>query len=233
MPKSSLPPQFDPDVYSKIRLSDLVVYSIHYLHKQGSAITSEDIISACFTLFPKRFSLRKYPQWPDAGIVSRRWSDCKSKGYLRGNAMAGFELTARGLKRAEKVETSLGKPLKPVRAAKAKAEKPAVSAVEAVRPELKVRARKYVRSMEMSDAYKRYKKKMPLNEFDFRSLLLCTMESPPETLTRNLEQFKEYAGVMERDDLLKFLAFCEEKFAHMLSAPGEPAKKKRGVKKGK
>ncbi len=228
MAKAIIPPNFDPATYSNVRLNDLVVYSMYYLHKQGSAITSEDIISACFTLFPKRFSLRKYPHWPDAGIVSRRWSDGKSKGYLRGNAVEGFELTARGLKRAEKVERLLGAPLKPVRAAK-----PAVPAVEAVRPELKARAKKYVRSMELSDAYKYYKKRTLINEFDFRSLLLCTMESPPETLRRNLEQFKEYVGIVERDDLLKFLAFCEEKFAHMLSKPGEPAKKKRSVKKGK
>jgi len=84
VPKPSTPPKFDPNVYSKVILNNLVVYSIYYLHRQGSEITSEDIISACFVLFPKRFSMRKYPQYPDSGIVSRRWSDCKSKGYLRG-----------------------------------------------------------------------------------------------------------------------------------------------------
>ncbi|HZM23251.1 MAG TPA: hypothetical protein VFC02_15990, partial [Anaerolineales bacterium] len=64
MAKTSLPPNFDPNVYSKITLNDLVIYSIYYLHKQRSEITSEDVISACFVLFPKRFSLQKYPQWP-------------------------------------------------------------------------------------------------------------------------------------------------------------------------
>jgi len=237
--KTSNPPRFDPASYSKITLNDLVVYSIYYLHKQRSEIAAEDVISACFVLFPKRFALRKYPQWPDSGIVSRRWGDCKSKGYLRGNAVKGFALTARGSKRAEKVEKALGKPLKPIRvrkptaSLKGKAERPVVPAVEAVHPELKAHAKKYVRSMEMSDAYKNYKKRKPLNEFDFRSLLLCTMETPPETLTRNLEQFKEYASLLARDDMLKFLAFCADTFAHMLSKPSEPAKKKRRVKKGK
>lgn len=233
MAKLSIPPSFDPASYSKVTLNDLVVYSFYFLHKQGLTIASEDIISACFVLFPKRFALRKYPQWPDAGIVTRRWGECKSKGYLRGNATMGFELTARGIKRAEKVEKSLGKPLKPRRAAKPKSAKPAVPAAEAVHPELKAHAKKYVRSMEMSDAYKHYKRRAPLNEFDFRSLLLCTMESPPETLSRNLEQFKDYAGILGRDDLSKFLSFCEDKFAHMLNKSNEPVKKKRTVKKGK
>jgi hypothetical protein len=194
-----------------------VIYSIYYLHKQGSEITSEDIISACFVLFPKRFSLQKYPQWPDSGMVSRRWSDCKSKGYLRGSATKGFQITAKGIKRAAKVEKSLGKPLNPTGVPKPKSPKTAVP-VQTVHPELKAHAKKYVRSIEMSDAYKHYKKNLPLNEFDFRSLLLCTMESPPATLARNLNQFKEYVNIHKRKDLLSFLEFCEEKFSFLLGS---------------
>ncbi|NUQ85132.1 MAG: hypothetical protein HUU11_10495 [Anaerolineales bacterium] len=223
MTRKSAPPRFDPNNYTKITLNDLVVYSVYYLHKQGHAVTSEDIISACFVLFPKRFSMRKYPQYPDSGIVSRRWGDCKSKGYLKGNATKGFQITARGIRRAEKVGKALGKPLKPVRAAKptsspkGKADGPAaVPAKEAVHPELKRHAKKYVRTIEMSDAYRRFKKGAPLNEFDFRSMLLCTMESPPTTLARNLDQFKEYVNIHERKDLLSFLEFCEGKFSSLL-----------------
>lgn len=223
MTKNIIPPTFDPENYSAITLNDLVIYSIYHLHKQGTAITSEEIIAACFTLFPNRFCLRKYPQWPDAGIVSRRWGDCKSKGYLRGNAISGFQITARGIKRAEKVEKSLGEPLKPVRARKAKAEKVAPASAppkqtETIRPEMKTQAKKYVHSIETSDAYRHYKKRLPLNEFDFRSLLLCTMETPPATLARNLENFKGYVTIHNRKDLLSFLEYCGEKFAHMLGA---------------
>ncbi len=228
-----MPPKFDPNIYSKVTLNDLVVYSIYYLHKQGSEITSEDIISACFVLFPKRFSMRKYPQYPDSGMVSRRWSDCKSKGYLRGSATKGFQITARGIKRAEKIEKSLGKPMKPDRVPKSKTKKPLAAPAQSVHPELKAHAKKYVRSIEMSDAYKHYKKNLPLNEFDFRSLLLCTMESPPATLARNLNQFKEYVNIHNRKDLLSFLEFCEGKFSSLLGTaiqqtakPAKSAKKK-------
>ena len=217
MTRKKPPPQFDPTNYTKVVLNDLVVYSVYYLHKQGLEITSEDIISACFVLFPQRFSMRKYPQYPDSGIVSRRWGECKRKRYLRGNAVKGFQITARGIKRAEKVEKLLGKPLKPVRVAKVGVEKPAVPGKEAaVHPELKRHAKKYIRSIETSDAYRQFKKGHPLNEFDFRSMLLCTMESPPTTLARNLSQFKEYINIHERKDLLSFLEFCEEKFSSLL-----------------
>lgn len=218
MPKPSTPPRFDPNNYTKVVLNDLVVYSVYHLHKQGTEITSEDIVSACFLLFPKRFSMRKYPQYPDSGIVSRRWGDCKRKGYLRGSAVKGFQITARGIKRAEKVEKLLGKPLKLVRVEKAKVEESAVPAKEAAHPKLKRHAKKYVHSIESSDAYRHFKKGAPLNEFDFRSMLLCTMESPPATLARNLNQFKEYVNIHERKDLLSFLEFCEEKFSSLIGA---------------
>jgi hypothetical protein len=170
--------------------------------------------------------MRKYPQYPDSGIVSRRWSDCKSKGYLKGNATKGFEITARGIKRAEKVEKLLGTPLKPVRVEKARVVEPAVPEKEAVHPELKAHAKKYVRSIEMSDAYKHFKKGTPLNEFDFRSMLLCTMESPPTTLARNLNQFKEYVNIHKREDLLSFLEFCESKFSSLLGVASQQVEKK-------
>lgn len=216
-PKRTHPPLFDPELYTKVTLNDLVLYSAYFLHKTGQEIAAEDIISACFVLFPRRFSLQKYPQWPDSAVVSRRWSDCKSRGYLKGSAVKGFQITARGIKRAQKVEKSLGKPMKPVRVAKVGAEKPAVPGKEAaVHPELKRHAKKYVRSIETSDAYRHYKRQKPLNEFDFRSLLLTTMETPPATLARNLEQFKEYVMIHERRDLLTFLKYCEDRFSYML-----------------
>jgi len=221
------PPMFDPALYSKVSLIDLVIYSIYSLYKAGAEISSEDIISACFVLFPRRFSLRKYPKWPDSAVVSRRWSDCKSKGYLLGSAAQGFKLTAKGIRRAEKVEKSLGRVGKsalPV--PKPKTKKPAIPA-QTSHPELKARARKYIRSIQASDAYKHYGKRMPLNEFDFRSLLLCTMESPSAALARNMEQFKGYVKIYERRDLLSFLEFCEEKFSNLLGTPALQTKQKK------
>ncbi len=217
------PPQFDPEVYTKIALNDLLVYSMHFLHIQGIAITSEDIISACFTLFPKRFSLAKYPYWPDSAVVSRRWSECRRKGYLIGNVANGFKLTVKGTKFAEKVEKTLGG-LHPV-------------SNHVVPTGVRTRAGKFVRALETSDAYRDYKKHAKgskFNEYDFRSMLLCTMESPAETLKRNLDQFREYAEITGRKDLSTFLDFSEHKFSHLLMPPKKHVIIKKAAKaKGK
>ena len=113
------PPKLNPDTYTTITLNHLVVYSIYYLYKDDIEITSEDIISACFTLFPKKFSLKKYPQWPDSGMISRHWSDCRRKRYIAAKVDSGFKLTVKGARLAKKVAKKLGmltsKEVKPLR----------------------------------------------------------------------------------------------------------------------
>lgn len=230
MTRKTAPPAFEPAAYMQINVHDLVVYAVHALYKTGAEVAAEDIVNACFLLFPERFALRKYPQWPDSALVSRRWRECKHKGYLKGSALQGFQLTVRGAKRAEKLEQVLGKAKRVV----TPASKPQVEKVpvQRVHPELKARAKKYVRSIEVSDAYKHFKKGQPINEFDFRSLLLTTLESPPATLARNIAQFKEYVNIHERSDLLSFLEFTETKFSHLLGKP-EAQAGGRKAEKGK
>ena len=97
---------------------------------------------------------------------------------------------------------------------------------QTVSREEKARAAKFVRAMEVSDAYRLYKKngkELKISEFDFRSLLLCTMESSSETLARNVELYKGYASIHNRQDLLTFLGYCETSFETLLK-PG-PVKK--------
>ena len=383
-------PNFNPEKYTNIASNHLVVYSIYFLYKDGDEIRAEDIISACFTLFPKKFCLRTYPQWPDSALVGRRLHDCEKSGWITVRIDTGFKLTAKGNRLAEKVAEELGaeirrkekpkriektqvkrlqadklrsvktaesapgakpasvesqteekikaaaetpkpaeklaapavkpapvkpkvkkakekpiealkpapiKPkvekakekrietLKPAPAkpkvkkakekrietvkpapAKPKVEKAKEKRIEAVKPapvkpapkvksepiakpsarvapqpvvqrplpaptpsaEEKTKAGKFVKMMEASDAYRLYKKNganANIGEFDFRSLLLCTMESSHETLARNVELFKGYAEMHNRKDLIAFLTVCREKFAHLLTPEKKAAKK--------
>jgi hypothetical protein len=197
-------PTFDPDAYAKLTLTDLVVFAIQSLHGQEVNVLAEDVVAACFQMFPKRFSLRAYPHWPDSAMVGRRWSDLRARRYLSGNAGQGFNLTAKGTRRAAKVEKMIGRPIR-LRSRE--------------RAEPLARDSRYVKAVETSEAFhhfKRQKSKARINEFDFRSLLLCTMESSPATLARNLEHFKENVRANGRKDLVAFLEFCEAKFSHLL-----------------
>jgi len=101
---------------------------------------------------------------------------------------------------------------------------------EPVSREAKERAGKFTRMMERSDAYVHYRKNginSKINEFDFRSLLLCTMESSAETLARNVSLFKGYADIHHRQDLIAFLIFCEDKFFYLLKPQNKLLKKEK------
>jgi hypothetical protein len=134
----------------------------------------------------------------------------------------------------------ISKPIQPVKTpSQVKGTKPAKPVIiqpvnvekvqaEPVSREAKERAGKYTRMMERSDAYLHYKRdgsKSNISEFDFRSLLLCTMESSAETLARNVNLFKGYAGIHHRQDLIMFLVFCEEKFFHLLNQQNQHLRK--------
>ncbi len=349
-------PNFNPEKYTAIASNHLVAYAIYSLQNDGDEISAEDIISACFMLFPRKFSLRTYPQWPDSALIGRRLHDCERKGWLTARIDTGFKLTALGTRLAEKVAKGLGvtipkkekpkkihklqvgklqvdklqvtktaepapattkpakkarkkrvdklqvteavkpvgklqvdksqvaetvkpavvkpkpakkvkekqvaevkvaevvkpapvakpapvkpkvekvkekqvaeekpAPVKPAPAvkpepvAKPKAKVTPPSTVPTVSAEEKAKAGKFVKMMETSDAYRLYKKSganANIGEFDFRSLLLCTMESSHETLARNVDLFKGYAEIHNRQDLVAFLAVCSDKFAHLLT----------------
>jgi hypothetical protein len=42
------------------------------------------------------------------------------------------------------------------------------------------------------------------------------MESFAETLERNVNLFKGYSAIHNRQDLIVFLTFCEDKFSYLL-----------------
>jgi hypothetical protein len=136
----------------------------------------------------------------------------------------------------------ISKPIQPVKTqSQVKQIKPAQTVIvqpvkvdkaqaEPVSRETKERAGKFTRMMERSDAYILYKKngsKSNISEFDFRSLLLCTMESSAETLERNVNLFKGYSSIHNRQDLIVFLTFCEDKFSYLLKPQNKLVRKEK------
>ncbi len=421
------------DAYTNVTPSELVVFAVNTLQGNGHYAATEEIVSACFRLFPHRFSLKNYFYWPDSALIMSYLNEAKEKGDLKGKPADGFAVKVQGRQTVKRVAKVLGvtlpapekkkKPapvkavVEPVQPAKPKAEKktaasqkkksqtpalkekpakkkavtppekkpakplikkmpakkraaalkekkstvpvvmekpakkqapryakkvpvkqakpakkpsakktapakakvlpkpvsvkreilpqikaeskkkeqakimsvpvkqkpehkkekprkqvhvksaqpaqltmaltifeekekkPAPPVVKKVEPkpvkmkmviapttvlhvskEEKVKAGKVVRVMETSDAYRQYRKngdKSKISEFDFRSLLLCTMESSPETLARNVRTFKGYANIQNRQDLLTFLNFVEYSFSTLLNSSGKKLAKKR------
>jgi hypothetical protein len=404
------------DMYASLPTRDLILFAVQHLHAEGASATVEEIVSACFKLFPHRFSLKNYFYWPDSAHVVQALKYARKKKYIKETPEVGFILRPAGRQIARQAAKAMGvrlpmppkpmvddrpqsveekpktveevKPAAPVQkkkqvvkkqalvnqkvvikktpksgdrrqaadgtgaypsghessltpkaqAAKKKtvkteaapkpqkkakktptkpvakvtpkkvapkpaakkeqaakqlpllipvapkeeakvtpvakkrvkkqiqptkktkavpvARKPAKKAKAKVLPvvkkqapareeakpvgrkvkveekpivskEEKVKAGKVVTMVERSDAYRLYKKlgaKAKISEFDFRNMLFATMESSAETLKRNLDLFKRYAGIHNRADLIPFFEYCEGGFAPLLQLS---AKKKR------
>ena len=200
--------QLDPALYESIGYDDLVTYAVYKLvlaDSNGGEATFEDIVAQAFTLFPKRFSLRGYHQWPDSAVVNKSWLRCRTdKNYIIGSVKDGFKLTQRGLEIAESVERKLGN--NTVQS----------SRIPKIKSELRTRSGRLLRSLEQTSAFQAYGKTRDvegLTTDDLTDVLLTLPDSPPNRLRSNLEQFRDAAKLYERTDILDFLDALEAKFA--------------------
>jgi hypothetical protein len=210
-------PHFNVNIYSNIAMNDLVTYAVYFLSQSGREISDTDIVAICFLMFPKRFELRGYPNWPDSSVINKRWVDCRAKGLIAGSTKDGFTLTPKGMKLAERIGKTLGSE---------EVGKPKLKS------DLRSRSGHFVREVENSIAYKNYfaqGSEAEIAEYDFRGMLLCTMESSPNTLRSNLSQFKAHIASYERQDLLDFLESMEERFVALLTNGTDKGKYKGGM----
>jgi hypothetical protein len=161
-------------------------------------------VAEAFTLFPKRFGLRGYPQWPDSAVVNKSWLRCRTdKKYITGSIKDGFKLTQRGLDVAEKVSGLLQGDNQS-------------SKTPTVKSELRTRSGRLLRGLEQTPAFKQFLKSKNvegIEENDLADILLTLPDSPSSRLRSNLEQFKDAARLYERADLQEFLNALEKRFA--------------------
>lgn len=210
-------PVFNANIYGSIAMNDLVTYAVYFLSQSRREVFEADIVVICFLMFPKRFELTGYPKYPDSSVIAKRWIDCRGKGFIAGSTKDGFTITPKGMKLAERVGNILGS--KEVGKPKLKSD-------------LRSRSGHFVREVENSLAYKTYLaegSEAEIAEYDFRGMLLCTMESSPSTLRSNLSQFKGHVANYDRQDLLDFLEKMEKRFGALLTDGANKGKYKGGM----
>ena len=191
--------------YEIISYDDLVTYVVYVLTAgNGTRTTFEDIVAKAFELFPKRFSLRGYPHWPDSAVVNKSWLRSRTdKKYIVGSVKDGFRLTQRGLQVARQVEGKLQ-------------EEPAKGS-QKLESELRTKSGRLLRSLERSASFLRYKKSGNLKhmeESDLFDVLLAMPDAPPRRLCSNLEQFKDAASLYNHKEINEFLDGLETRFPH-------------------
>src|SRR3989338_9571832 len=87
----------DLSKYEDIDLDRLAIYAISQLEKIGAELSFENAVMASFKLFPQKFSLLGFPDYPDANRVMKcLWRfTSKAKQWLGGKMRQGFFITER------------------------------------------------------------------------------------------------------------------------------------------
>ncbi|PIR02629.1 MAG: hypothetical protein CO031_00560 [Candidatus Nealsonbacteria bacterium CG_4_9_14_0_2_um_filter_37_38] len=91
----------DEELYKKVRIFDLILFSINSVIENKEKCTIERLIKECFTLFPKAFGFLQYPQWPDSRKLDRPLRALRKIKLITGDPKTSFSLTKAGRKIAE------------------------------------------------------------------------------------------------------------------------------------
>lgn len=197
---------FAAEKYENVDLDHLAVYAIGELKKVGADLSFENAVIATFKLFPKKFSLLGFTDYPDSLRVYTclwRCSTDKKKLWLGGKIRQGFVITDRTRKIIRQAENLLG----------------GLSIKKTKAPSQTRRKELLLAEVEHSPAYSKYLsgKEESISEADFCYLLQGTLDSPRDLLRENFDLLKKFAEELERKDVVTFLSWLEQRFKDFLN----------------
>jgi hypothetical protein len=101
--------EYPPASYSSLDLNRLVSFTVHWLLEHRIPMTFENVVVAAFRMFPAKFALEGYPEYPDAARTNRALLQLRPKyrNWARGNVQKGFVLTESGLVEVQRVKDVL------------------------------------------------------------------------------------------------------------------------------
>jgi len=196
---------FDPANYDSIDLDRLVLYTAVKLKELGIELSLENIIVGSFKLFPKKFSLEGYMEFPDATRVEKSLWRCKGKKrqWIGGKTPHGYLINDKTMNISTQIEAQLtNKALKK----------------EQKTPSRLRRKEGILKETKSSSAYSKYisGKKESISEADLCYLLQGTLDSSRETLRENFSLLTKFAEELHRKDILKFLDWLQKRFKYFM-----------------
>lgn len=210
----------NPSTPENLSNIDIVVYALFLLGGWHERVHTEDIALKCFELAPSKFSWIKYPNYPDNHTAYLSLGDAKKHKYgslVEGESerkkekatkgiprFGGWKLTINGVEWLEtnkaRIESALGK---------------RATIGKRLDSDRKLRElidsmgfRKFLRDGEHAD----------ISHAEFAESLVCTVNTPPETLNERLSQLFATAELLKRDDVKRYLNYCNDKFSTILKS---------------
>ena len=187
------------EAYEAIGVDQLLTYCVKQVLNNKEECTLERLIYECYTRFPKKFSLSRYPQWPDSTRIYRSWRRCQGVNkWLTGSAQEGFRITNKGEPIVQEISLKLQDP-------KSKN----VPLRESTRSRGKEEA--IVRYLRKSGTFVRWhqeKNLFKISESELRSVLNATLETSIQILVENITYYRDNAELINDTEVIEFLNEC-------------------------
>ena len=200
-PLSDLGP-YPWDRYENIDLDRLASFGIRVLDERGLRPTFELVVVVLFRMFPEKFGIVGFPEYPDAARVNRALLHClpKYRNYLTGSAKTGYRLTYAGQGAAEETKELLEGSALP---GAGKRQRP--SAPRTV-------AENFMRDVRSSDAYKLFAEGNTdrIGRYELLRVLHADSETDRAILRRRLQELAGYSEQSNSHDVAKFLTWAAE-----------------------
>jgi hypothetical protein len=201
---------FPETAYEDLDLNRLAAFAVKQLQDRQVPATFENIVVAAFRMFPEKFSLVGFPEYPDAARTNRALLQLgpKYRGWARGSVQKGFVLTESGGRVAHAVEELLGG-------------ERAASKSSRIRQRALPRTRdlaEEIRRIEVSSLYRKWKEKglASAGELEFVNFLGVFAYTPPHVMVKRLRELRNTAVQLERADIVEFVDELRARFGRLL-----------------
>ena len=197
----------------KLNDKDVALYALYLLGGWQKRVHTEDVALRCHQLAPSRFSWVKYPEYPDLAPARFALEAAKKPKFgalVKGESerkrtsknAGGWRLTENGIRWIEanksRIEQCLGERIPP-----------------ADRLPEDRRLKELLRATAF-EKFERYGEKAEISHAEFAESLICTVNTKAEVLNERLKQLYCTAEELKREEVKKFVNFCQKKFASLL-----------------
>lgn len=202
-------PSYDPAQYGKIDLNRLTVYTVSCLEKLGIAPTIENIAVANYRMFPTRFAMVGFPEFPDLSRVNRALLQLRPKyrNWATGNTRSGWALTSPGAMEARSVARKLGVAGERNIAVQDEAESHGASKRTIDSQAIRARIRSTAAFVKARNDWS------SVTGLDILDLLEVYAHTPPKVMRQKLEENKTFARDSKDAELEQFLVDIGKRFS--------------------
>ena len=195
-----------PDQYQNLDLDRLMLYTVYKLNESNIETTYDNVVIAAFKLFPKRFSLIGFPDYPDGKRVNDALLHCiyKTKKWLAGNAKSGYAITKKGEYFLEETKKILKGEIKLTEKKEDKAKRKEVY---------------FISLLKDTSAYRKFitDRETEIQENEIWDSLRCDKSTSAEVLRQHFDSYLNYADKIEDSEVINFLNYLKEKWPKLFS----------------